>query len=51
MSENDLRLLKAEFRDKWNYPIKNLAFPCEYFNSLGNYQKPVNGLKKTKLFR
>ena len=46
MGENDLKILKRGFPDKWKYLIKNLAYPYEYFNSIDDYQKPVNNLKK-----
>ena len=42
--ENDLKILKTGFPDKWNYLTKKLAYPYEYFNSIDDYQKPVNDL-------
>ena len=50
MGENDLKILKTEFPDKWKYLIKNLAYPYEYVNSIDDYQKPVNSLKKEDFF-
>ena len=37
MGENDLKLLKMEFPDKWKYLTKKLAYPYEYFNSIDDY--------------
>ena len=45
MGENDLKLLKQEFPDKWNYLTENLAYPYEYFKNLDDYQNPVDKLK------
>ena len=50
MGENDLRILKRRFPDKWNYLTKKLAYPYEYFNSIEDYQKPVDNLKKEDFF-
>ena len=50
MGENDLALLKTGFPDKWKYLTKKLAYPYEYFNSIDDYQKPVNNLKKEHFF-
>ena len=30
--------------------LKKLAYPCEYFNSIVDYQKPVDNLKKEDFF-
>ena len=46
LDENDFKILKKEFPDKWQYLNKKLAYPYEYFNSINDYQKPVNILKK-----
>ena len=43
IGENDLKLLKTEFPDKWRYLIKKLAY--ENFNSIEDYNKPVNNLE------
>ena len=48
--ENDLRILKTEFPDKWKFLTKKLAYPYEYFNSIEDYQKPVNNLKNEDFF-
>ena len=32
MGENDLKILKTGFPDKWKYLTKKLAYPYEYFN-------------------
>ena len=46
MGDNDPKLLKTRFPNKWKYLTKTLAFPYEYFNSIDDYQKPVDNLKK-----
>ena len=50
IGENDLKLLKARFPDEWKDLTKKLACPYEYFNSIEDYQKPVNNLKKEDFF-
>ena len=50
IGENDLKLLKTEFPDRWKYLTKKLAYPYENFNSIDDYQKPVNNLKKEDSF-
>ena len=50
MGENDLKILKAGFHDKWKYLTKKLAYPYEYFNSIDDYQKPVDNLEKKDFF-
>ena len=50
MGQNDLKILKTEFPNKWKYLIKKLAYPFEYFNSIDDCQKPVDNLKKEDLF-
>ena len=51
MSENDLEILKNDLSDnRWKYLTKKLANPYEYFNSLDDYQKPVECLKKEDFF-
>ena len=46
MGENDLKLLKTEFPDKWKKLTKKLAYLYEYFISIEDYQEPVDNLKK-----
>ena len=48
--KNDLKNLKTGFPDKWKYLTKKLAYPYESFNSIEDYQKPVNKLKKEDFF-
>ena len=48
--ENDLKILKTGFPDKWKYLTKKLAYHYEYFNSIDDYQKPVDDLKKEDFF-
>ena len=50
IGENDLKVLKPDFSDKWNFLTKKLAYPCEYFNGTDDYQKPVDNSKKGDLF-
>ena len=50
MGENDLKILKTGFPDKWKYLTKKLAYPYEFFNCIEDYQKPVNNLKKEDFF-
>ena len=42
--------MKTEIHDKWKNSIKKLAYPCEYFNSLDDYQKPVDNITKEGSF-
>ena len=50
MGENDLKILKTGFPDKRKYLTKKLAYPYEFFNSIDDYQKPVDDLKKEDFF-
>ena len=50
MGENDLKILKTGFPNKWKYLAKKLAYPYEYFNSIDDYKQPVNNLKKKDFF-
>ena len=50
MRENDLKILKTGFPDKWKYLTKNLAYPYDYFNSIDDYEKPVDSVKKEDFF-
>ena len=50
MGENDHKILKRGFPDKWKHLTKKLAYLYEYFNSIDDYQKPVNNLKKEHFF-
>ena len=50
LDENDFKILKKEFPDKWLYLNKKLAYPYEYFNSIDDYKKPVHSLKKEDFF-
>ena len=50
MGEKDLKNLETEFPDKWKYLTKKLAYPYEYFNSIDDYRKPVENLKKEDFF-
>ena len=50
IGENDLKILKTGFPDKWKYLTEKLAYPYEFFNSIDDYQKPVDDLKKEHFF-
>ena len=50
LDENDFKILKKEFPDRWQYLNKKLAYPYENFNSIDDYKKPVNNLKKEDFF-
>ena len=50
MGEHDLKILKTGFPDKWKYLTKKLAYPYEFFNSIDDYQKPVDNLVKKDFF-
>ena len=50
LDEDDFKILKKEFPDKWLYLNKKLAYPYEYFNSINDYKKPVHYLKKEDFF-
>ena len=51
MAENDLEFLKTEFPDnKWKNLIKKLCYPFEIVNSIDDYQKPVDNLRKEDFF-
>ena len=50
LDEDDFKILKKEFPDKWQYLNKKLAYPYEYFNNIDDYQKPVDNLKKEDFF-
>ena len=46
INEDDFKTWKKKFPDKWQNLNKKLAYPYEYFNSIDDYQKPVNSLNK-----
>ena len=48
---NDPKILKTGLPDKWKYLTRKLAYPYEYFNSIDDYQKPVDNLEKKDFFR
>ena len=43
-------ILKKGFPNKWKFLTKKLAYPYEYFNSINDYKKPVDKLKKEYFF-
>ena len=50
LDEDDFRILKKEFPDKWKYLNKKLAYPYEYFNSIDDYKKLVHNLENKDFF-
>ena len=42
IGDNDLKILKTEFPDKWRYLTKKLAYRYQYFNSIEDYNKPFD---------
>ena len=50
VGENDLKKLKTGFPDKRKYLTKKSAYPYDHFNSLDDYQKPVDNLKNEDFF-
>ena len=50
IGENDPKLLKSEFPDKWKFLNKKIANRYEYFIKIEDYQKPVDNLKKEYFF-
>ena len=50
IGENDVKILKTGFPDKWKYLTKKLAYSYEYFNSIEDYQKPVDNLENKNFF-
>ena len=50
LDEDEFKILKKEFPDKWQYLNKKLAYPYEYFNSIDDYKKPVDNLKRENFF-
>ena len=44
-------ILTTEFSDKWEYLTKKLTDPYEHFNSIDDYQQPVNNLQKEDVLR
>ena len=50
LDEDDFKIMKKEFPDKWQFLNRKLVYPYEYFNSIDDYQKPVDNLKKEDFF-
>ena len=50
LDEDDFKILKKEFPDKWQFLNKKLAYPYQYFNSIDDYKKSVDNLKKEDFF-
>ena len=47
---DDFIILKKNFPEKWQYLNKKLAHPYQYFNSIDDYKKPVDNMKKEDFF-
>ena len=47
---DDFIILKKEFPDKWQHLNKKSAYLYQYFNSIKDYQKPVDNLKNEEFF-
>ena len=50
LDEDDFKILKEGFPDKWQYLNKKLAYPYEYFNGIDDYKKPVHNLENKDFF-
>ena len=50
-AEVDCKNLKKELPDHWEILNKNLSYPYENFNSIEDYQEPVDNLKKEDFLR
>ena len=48
--EDDFKILKKEFPDKWQYLNRKLAYPYESFNNINDYKKSVDYLKEEDFF-
>ena len=48
LDEDDFKILKKEFPDKWQKLNKKLAYPYEYFNSVDDYKKNLLIIWKKK---
>ena len=46
LDEDDSKILKKQFPDKYHYLNKKLANPYEYFKSIDDCKKPVDILEK-----
>ena len=45
MGGNDLKILETRFPDQWKNLTKKLVCPYDFFNSIDDYQQPVDNLK------
>ena len=50
LNKDDFKILKKEFPNNWQYLNKTLAYPYEHFNSIDDYQKPVDNFKTEDFF-
>ena len=44
LDQDDVKILKKEFPDKWQFLKKKLAYPYQYFKSIDEDKKPVDNL-------
>ena len=51
VDEDEFKILRKEYPDKWHYLIKKLVYPYQNFNSIDDYKKPVDNLKKRRLLQ
>ena len=47
---DDFIILKKDFPAKWQYLNKKLAYPYQYFNSIDDYNKPVDNFTKENFY-
>ena len=50
LGKDDFGILKREVPDKWEDVLRKLAYPHNCFESINDYQKPVNKFKKEYFF-
>ena len=50
VNNDDFLILIKEFSDKWQFFLKKITCPYEYFNSVDDYKKPVDNFKKENFF-
>ena len=50
MGDNDPKLLKTGFPDKWEYLTEKLAYQYEFFNFIEDNQSSVHNLKNADVF-
>ena len=43
-------ILRHAFPDHWEFLVTKLAYPYEFYNCVGDYQKPVDNLKNEDFY-